>query len=92
MLGPSAALAAKKSVLEAFLYDRVYRHEQIIVVRQQAGEKLRDLFAAYLANVDLLPPRHRRRCDTVGPRCAIADFLAGMTEGYFHEQHVRVVK
>ena len=78
-------------MLEAFLYDRVYRHEQIIVVRQQAGEKLRELFAAYLRMSSLLPPRHRRRCDTVGPRRAIADFLAGMTEGYFHEQLAKLL-
>jgi dGTPase len=92
VLGPSAPLAAKKTALEAFLYERVYRHVQIIVVREQAGEKLRQLFAAYLANVDRLPPRHRSRCDTVGPRRAIADFLAGMTEGYFLEQHATIVK
>lgn len=91
VLGPSADLAAKKGVLEAFLYDRVYRHADIIVVRRQAGEKLRELFAAYLANIALLPPRHRRRCELIGPQRAIADFLAGMTEGYFHEQHARVV-
>jgi dGTPase len=91
VLGPSASLAAKKSVLEAFLYERVYRHANIVAVRKQAGEKLRELFAAYLANIERLPPRHRRRCDLVGPRRAIADFLAGMTEGYFHEQHARVV-
>jgi dGTPase len=91
VLGPSASLAAKKGVLEAFLYERVYRHADIVVVRQEAGEKLRDLFAAYLASPALLPARHRRRCELVGPRRTIADFLAGMTEGYFHEQHARVV-
>jgi dGTPase len=90
VLGPSAPLAAKKTALEAFLYERVYRHEQIIVVRENAGEKLRELFAAYLAGVDRLPLRHRSRCETVGPRRAIADFLAGMTEGYFLEQHAKI--
>ncbi|MCA9269856.1 MAG: dNTP triphosphohydrolase, partial [Planctomycetales bacterium] len=36
-IGPSPALAAKKGQLEAFLFERVYRHSDIVAVRQQAA-------------------------------------------------------
>lgn len=83
---PSAPLAAGKSELEAFLYQRVYRHPQIVEVRKQAARQLRALFEAYLQRPEKLPPRHRRRMETVGPRRAIGEYISGMTEGYFHEQ------
>lgn len=89
-IGNSRELSAKKEELEAFLYQRVYRHGDIVSVREQAARQLRQLFEAYLAQPQLLPRRHRRRIEQIGPRQAIADFIAGMTEGYFHEQHEMV--
>ena len=82
----SPALAALKGELEAFLYKRVYRHPDIVVVRQQAARQLRELFGTYLAAPEELPQRHRQRIADVGVHRAIGDFIAGMTEGYFHQQ------
>jgi dGTPase len=91
-IGPSPALAAKKEELEKFLYRRVYRHASIVSVREQAARQLRELFAAYLAAPELLPERHRSRIASVGAKRAIGEFIAGMTEGYFHQQHDAVVQ
>ena len=86
VIEPSPSLAPLKGELEAFLYKRVYRHPDIVVVREQAARQLRELFHRFLAAPQQLPKRHRQRIDSVGVRRAIADFIAGMTEGYFHEQ------
>lgn len=88
IIEPTAELVAKKGELEAFLYKRVYRHPDIVVVRKEAARQLRDLFEAYLSKPELLPARPRQRIDRVGLRRAIGDYVAGMTEGYFHEQCV----
>lgn len=86
VIEPSPTLVPGKGELEAFLYTRVYRHPDIVIVREQAARQLRDLFKSYVSQPDKLPPRHHQRVEAVGPRRAIAEFLAGMTEGYFHEQ------
>jgi dGTPase len=90
-IGPSTQLAAKKQPLETFLYQRVYRHASIVSVREQAARELRELFAAYLARPERLPERYRARIAAVGARRTIADFIAGMTEGFFLEQHRQLV-
>jgi dGTPase len=86
VIEPSTPLRALKGELETFLYKRVYRHDDIVKVREQAARQLRELFHTYLEKPALLPQRHRRRVEVVGLRRAIGDFIAGMTEGYFHEQ------
>ena len=85
VIATSPALSAKKSELEKFLYRRVYRHADIVQVREQAARQLTELFHAYLKQPEQLPERHRRRIAKVGVRRAIAHYIAGMTEGYFHQ-------
>ncbi len=87
IIQPTPDLAALKGELESFLYQRVYRHEDIVKVRDQAARQLHELFEAYLAKPDRLPDRHRHRIKTAGLRRTIGEYIAGMTEGYFHEQH-----
>jgi len=86
IIEPGPELRAKKSELEAFLYRRVYRHPDIVQVREQAARQLRALFLAYLKRPESLPPRHRSRIERVGPRRAVGEYIAGMTEGYFHDR------
>ena len=91
VIEPSSSLAPLKGELEAFLYKRVYRHDEIVVVREQAARQLRQLFESFLARPEQLPKRHRTRIKSVGSRRAIADFIAGMTEGFFHENCVNLI-
>jgi dGTPase len=89
-VGPSPDLYALKRELEAFLYDRVYRHPKLIRMRAQAQERLRTMYFGYLANPDLLPERHRRRADRIGIPRAAGDYLAGMTDRFcdlIYRQH-----
>lgn len=61
VIGPSAEFAEQKVELETFLYDRVYRHPQLLAVRSQAQERLRAMFEAYRRDPALLPPRFQDR-------------------------------
>lgn len=82
--------AAKKADLEAFLYDRVYRHPRVMDVRRAAQAKLAEMFAAYERRPDLLPEGFRRRADEVGLRRTIGDYLAGMTDRFALAQYDRL--
>jgi dGTPase len=84
--------AEQMSELEAFLYERVYRHPRVMGVRRDAQAKLAEMFAAYEAMPDLLPDSFRRRIEEVGLRRSIGDYLAGMTDRFALAQHERLAK
>jgi dGTPase len=84
---PSPALAAKKTELEQFLYDRVYRHPQLIAVRQRAQAQLQVMFTGYSRRPALLPAKFRVRAEAIGVARAVGDYLAGMTDRYCEQQY-----
>lgn len=86
-IGPSPELAAQKEELERFLYNRVYRHPQLIEVRQQAQQKLHEMFAGYIARPELFPPKYQERAERVGVRRMAGDYLAGMTDRFCEETY-----
>ena len=81
----------QKEALEAFLYERVYRHPQMVQERQQAQQQLRALFQYLVRHPSELPSRFAARAEHVGPRRAVADYLAGMTDRYCLQQFRRLV-
>ncbi len=86
---PSSELAQQKTELESFLYQRVYRHPQLMNVRADAQQRLRTMFDGYVRRPELLPDKFRRRLDRVGPSRAAGEYLAGMTDRYCDEQFAR---
>ena len=88
-IGPSRRLAEQKEELEAFLFERVYRHPRLIEVRSRAQDRLRRMFAGYCRRPALLPPRFRDRAEAVGIARAVGDYLAGMTDHYCEQQYLR---
>jgi dGTPase len=91
-IGPSAELAEQKRELERFLYERVYRHPDLVAVREQAQRRLVGLFNFYLDRPRQLPVRFQQRAETSGLRRAIADYLAGMTDRYCDSEYERLVE
>jgi len=67
--------------LKAFLHARLYRHQRVVAVMDQARRTVRELFDAYAADPALLPDEHRERVDRLGMR-AVADYIAGMTDRF----------
>jgi dGTPase len=85
----SPELTAIAEQLQGFLYQRVYRHPELVEVRQAAQQRLRSMFRGYLRRPELLPERFRRRAEDVGLRRAIGDYLSGMTDRYCDDQYNR---
>lgn len=89
VLGPSRALAVQKAELEAFLYQHVYRHPQVLVVRQQAQARLREMFEGYVQRPELLPKRFQQRTVTCGVERGVGEYLAGMTDRFCDAKYER---
>ena len=93
LLAFSPATAEAERGLKTFLFDRVYRHEAVMVPVRQSEAVVTDLFARYLATRDL-PGRwgvaaHAAPSDTARAR-VIADFIAGMTDPYALDEYTRL--
>jgi dGTPase len=82
----------QKAELEAFLYERVYRHPRVMDVRREAQAKLAEMFAAYETRPEMLSESFRGRSAEVGLRRSIGDYLAGMTDRFALAQYDRLAK
>jgi dGTPase len=89
----SKAMTEADASIKRFLYARMYRHSDVMRVRAQADDVLRDLFRRFKAEPELMPeewqtdlPRHDE------PRLArrVADYIAGMTDRYAILEHRRL--
>jgi dGTPase len=89
-LSPCPEMARKKRELERFLYERVYRHPDLIRVRSMAQQQLVTLFERYVATPHLLPERFQQRAAVVGVRRSVGDYLAGMTDRFCMQQFQRL--
>lgn len=87
---PSAALAEKKCGLERFLFDKVYRHPEVLMKRHPAQQALRESFSVLVDEPTLLPPKFRQLAEREGVPRAVADYLAGMTDRYALDEHARL--
>ena len=82
----SDQLRREKGELEDFLYERVYRHEELIRVRSEAQHRLRTLFMHLLDDQQTLPSRYQLRVPTNGRPRAVGEYLASMTDRYCDHQ------
>ncbi len=83
----SPEVARRKADLEQFLYERVYRHPELVRVRTAAQLRLVTLFQKLAADPQRLPPHFQPRIAQVGIERCVGDYLAGMTDRYFDRQY-----
>jgi dGTPase len=88
----SAELAEKKSGLEQFLFDRVYRHPGVLAKRAEAQAALREMFLTLVAHPDALPLKFKRLAERDGLYRAVGDYLAGMTDRFALAEHRRLLQ
>ncbi|WP_192245982.1 deoxyguanosinetriphosphate triphosphohydrolase [Mesorhizobium silamurunense] len=89
----SASMAAAEKELKAFLYKHLYRHAEVMRVRAEAEQIVRDLFDIYFADPRAMPDGWREGLDRAQDRIkarSVADFLAGMTDTYALKEHRRL--
>ncbi len=88
----SGGMCAGLNELQCLLADSVYRNDRVVEMDSQAKRLVRELFAAYLNNPDLLPERFRRRLDDPArPHKVICDYIAGMTDRFCRQEHHRLL-
>ena len=80
------------TAIKGFLYPRMYRHERVMRVMDDAEQVVRDLFAYYVKTPDELPPEWGEGIGSAGEaaraRC-IGDYIAGMTDRYALIEHAK---
>ncbi len=89
VIGPSDELSEQKAELEAFLFQRVYRHPKLGSVRHDAQNRIQVMFDGFQQRPELLPPKNRARESEVGLARAVGEFIAGMTDRYCDDQFHR---
>ncbi len=92
LVGPSRELGAQKRELEAFLYERVYRHESLIAIRKRAQERLKEMYRIYCRNVDFFPQKYQPRAVKVGTKRMAVEYIAGMTDHFCEETYLKLVQ
>ena len=83
-------LSEQKRELEAFLYERVYRHPRLIEVRAEAQGRLKQMFELLCGSPERMPPQFQARAEKVGIQRAVGDYLAGMTDRYCDQQYEKL--
>jgi dGTPase len=78
--------------LKSFLFERVYRHEAVMVPVRESEAVVENLFARYMATADM-PGRWREAAEVsrgAARARVVADFIAGMTDTYALDEHLRL--
>ena len=90
LVGFSVGLGTDERALKRFLYDRLYNSATLQPVRIEAQRVITNLAAAYRADPALLPDGWAGEGE-VGRLRGIADYIAGMTDGFAIRQHEKLV-
>lgn len=94
----SALMYEQHLELKRFLHTHLYRHYRVNRMANKARIIITDLFKAFVADIDLLPPQAYQTLQklqaTIGLEQArarvIADYIAGMTDRYAIAEHERL--
>lgn len=90
----SPQVRAQTRDLKRYLFDNLYRHYRVNRMVHKLGKMLARIFAAYMKNPHLLPPKYQQRCQQSLQEDhrarVIADYLAGMTDRYAIGEYERL--
>jgi len=85
----SAAMRAQGTQLKRFLFEALYRHEQVVHTTQCARNVVRVLFAAYESAPSEMPAEQAAAFAQRGHR-VVADYIAGMTDRFAAREYERL--
>ncbi len=88
-IGPGPELVEQKRELETFLYERLYRHPELVRVREQAQDRIRRMVDGFMKEPQRMPERYQRRAEAISIGRAVIEFIAGMTDHYCEEVFLR---
>ncbi len=94
LIALSDAAREEHAELMQFLRERLYRHYKVLRMTAKARRVLKELFEAFLTDIQLMPPEHREAAARgeggAGRARAVADYIAGMTDRYAILEHRRL--
>ncbi len=76
--------------LEAFLFEKVYKHPVIARTRNDASKEIGYLFENYIKNPELMPRRFINRLDDISIERVVCDYISGMTDRYCKEMYQKL--
>ncbi len=82
----SPTIQAQQAELKRFLRLKLYQHYEVARMTSKARRIITELFTAFQADPQLLPPQDQARARTQ-PARAVADYIAGMTDRYAMREH-----
>ena len=85
----SPGMRAETRELKKFLFDHLYRHDQVMDTMNKAKQVVRDLFDAYLET----PAEMRQDSEPAGDitlQRRVSDHIAGMTDRFALREHARL--
>lgn len=85
----SAPVRREQQELKKFLSVNLYRHHQVARMTNKARRIVGELFQAFMAEPQLMPPQYHMRATTDTAR-TVADYIAGMTDRYAIREHRRI--
>ena len=95
LVGFSPVVQQADAAIKGFLYPRMYRHERVVRVMNDAEGVVRDLYRHYLAKPGDLPAEWGEGIALAGESTRarrVADYIAGMTDRYALIEHARHCK
>ena len=93
LVGFSDEMTAAEREVKRFLFARVYRHEDVLAVRRLVARVVRDLFARFMKEPDLMPQPWSTGLAALSEQeiaRRVCDYIAGMTDRYAIEEHRRL--
>jgi dGTPase len=98
LIGFSRRTGVRHRELKSFLHKRLYRHERVLKMTQQATAVVSALFQRFMDDVHAMPKDHAGRAldaqhseGDAGRARAVADYVAGMTDRYALSAYARLV-
>jgi dGTPase len=94
VIGFSAGLWADLKQIRTFLFDNMYRAPRVMEQRTRVTQAVTELFPIYMNDPQLLPERWLGDMEQASDETAlarlVADYIAGMTDRFALQQHVRL--
>ena len=86
----SADMESDRAAAKAFLYANMYNSPAMEAEHRHAAEVVEGLFAALMADPELMPPDHRAQVPSQGLARTVGDYIAGMTDNFIEQVWTRL--
>lgn len=89
----SPAMAEAESKVKSFLFANMYRHPDVLKVREKVARVMQELFQHFKAHPHTMPDEWALGLDGIGEAelsRRVCDYIAGMTDRYAMDEHRRL--